>query len=329
MKPNKIPVTVISGFLGAGKTTLVNQLLAQLDPETTGIIVNEFGEVGVDGELIYADEKAVIEIRNGCVCCTVRSDLVEGVRRILDQPQRKLERLIIETSGLADPGPVLQTFLADADLLGQVVVESVITVVDAVNLHRITEDAIAQEQIVFSDLIVLNKIDLADPAQVERVSRDLRALNPTAQIMTAENARLPLDVLIGTQRFSLADALKIEPGLLTEEHDHEHDSTVRSCSVQCAGDMDPVLFNRWLNRLVSEQGNDLMRTKGILSFPGEARQFCFHSVHMLIDGGPGKTWPADAGRGSLFVAIGRNLNETALRNGFLACRLEQAQAVNF
>lgn len=327
MLAKKIPVTIISGFLGAGKTTLVNHLLAQSDAASTGVIVNEFGQQGVDGELIYAEEKAVIEIRNGCVCCTVRADLVEGVRQMLRQDDYAINRLIVETSGLADPGPVLQTFLADADLLQQVYLESVITVVDAVNVHRLEHDDIAAEQIAFSDLIVLNKAELADQTRLENVKARLRTLNPTARILPASHAQLPLDALIGQQRFSLSDILEIEPGLLTEEHDHEHDSSIQSCSVHCDGDIDPTLFNRWINRLVAEQGEQLMRTKGILSFPGEARQFYFHSVHMLVEARPGKLWPRDNKRSNVLVAIGRHLDEVALRTGFFACRVQQTEPI--
>lgn len=328
MHQNKIPVTVVTGFLGAGKTTLVNHMLRSLDPATTGVIVNEFGEVGIDGELIYADDKALIEIRNGCVCCTVRSDLVAGVRRMLNQ-DIKLERLIVETSGLADPGPVLQTFLADADLLEHVVLESVITLVDAVNLHRLAQDDIAREQIAFSDLIVLNKTDAADASQLAASHALIKAINPAALVYPTTNAQVPPDVLMGTRRFSLLNVLELEPGLLTDDHDHEHDGSIGSCSIQTTDAIDPALFSRWINRLVDAQGENLMRTKAILDFHGEQRQFCFHSVHMLMDSRPGKRWPDGIVAQSTFVAIGRDLDYAELRNGFLSCRYQMATAVNF
>ena len=179
----KIPVTVISGFLGAGKTTLVNHVLTHNAGGNIGVIVNEFGEVGIDGELIVADEDALIEIRNGCVCCTVRTYLVAGVKVLLERRDIKLDRLIIKTSGLADPAPVLQTFWADFDLLTRVELESVVTLVDAANYQRQIDDGITREQIAFADLIVLNKVDLLDTDELMSLERDLRAINPLAAII--------------------------------------------------------------------------------------------------------------------------------------------------
>ncbi|RYE71727.1 MAG: GTP-binding protein, partial [Oxalobacteraceae bacterium] len=185
MLKKKLPVTVISGFLGAGKTTLVNHLLSQNLDATIGIIVNEYGEVGIDGELIIADDNALIEIRNGCICCTVRSDLVAGVKALLAREDIHLDRLIIETSGLADPAPVLQTFLADADLLMKVELESVIAVVDVANLKRQIHDDIAREQIAFADLVILNKAELAEAEELDAIEGEVRSLNPTAHLIRA------------------------------------------------------------------------------------------------------------------------------------------------
>lgn len=319
MSMKKIPVTIVTGFLGAGKTTLVNHLLDTLDKTHTAVIVNEYGEVGVDGALIHADDQILLEIRNGCVCCTVRTDLVAGVRSLL-QRSPGIERIIVETSGLADPGPVLQSFLAEAELLQQVQLESVITVVDAVNLARLGEDQIAQEQIAFSDLIVMNKMDLVDAPQLEQAYRQIRAINPVAVIIESSRARIAPALAIGQQRFSLPRALEIEPGLLADEHDHEHDSSIGSCSIQCSEPIEAAAFNRWFNGLVNTSGEQLMRTKAILQLQGEARQFHVHSVHMLTDARPGKPWPREQPPQSTFVAIGRGLDHDRLRTGFLACR---------
>jgi G3E family GTPase len=315
----KLPVTVVSGFLGAGKTTLVNHLLSQNADMTVGVIVNEFGEVGIDGELIIADDNALIEIRNGCICCTVRTDLVAGVKALLARQEITLDRLIIETSGLADPAPVLQTFLADADLLTQVELESVISVVDAVNFGRQIHDDIAREQIAFADLVILNKAELLDIAGIEAVERQLKTINPTARIIRATQSYVPCDILLGMQRFSLPNVLEIEPGLLEEEHDHEHDQSVSSCAIETDLPIDPVHFNHWVNQLVQQEGEMLLRMKGILHFAGEARQFQFHSVHMLMENKPGKRWPTGMVRKSRFVFIGKNLDAQALQHGFLSC----------
>ena len=319
MLSKKIPVTVITGFLGAGKTTLVNHLLTQHADANIGVIVNEFGEVGIDGELIVADEEALIEIRNGCICCTVRTDLVAGVKVLLERSDITLNRLIIETSGLADPAPVLQTFLADTDLLTRVELESVVTLVDAAHVQRQICNGIAREQIAFADLIVLNKVDLLDANDIPPLERQLRAINPTAAIIQTKNAHVGPGTLFGVPRFSLPNLLAIEPGLLQDEHDHEHDNSITSCAVETTDALDPDRFNRWVNRLVQQQGQHIMRMKGVLNFHGEARQFYFHSVHMLLEAKPGKRWQSAEARQSRFVFIGRYLDSTVLPHGFLDC----------
>lgn len=315
----KIPVTVISGFLGAGKTTLVNHVLTHHTGANIGVIVNEFGEVGIDGDLIVADEKALIEIRNGCICCTVRTDLVAGVKLLLERSALNLGHLIIETSGLADPAPVLQTFLADTDLLTRVELESVVTLVDAANFQRQIDDPIAREQIAFADLIVLNKVDLVEPDALVPLERALHAINPLAVILRATNSELPTEALLGVSRFSLPHVLAIEPGILQDEHDHEHDTSIASCAVETHHALNPDRFNRWVNQLVQQEGQHLMRMKGVLNFSGEARQFYFHSVHMLLDAKPGRPWPSAETRQSRFVFIGRHLDRAGLQQGFLDC----------
>jgi G3E family GTPase len=326
MLAKKIPVTVITGFLGAGKTTLVNHLLMQHAGTNIGVIVNEFGEIGIDGELIVADEEALIEIRNGCICCTVRTDLVAGVNVLLERSDITLDRLIIETSGLADPAPVLQTFLADTDLLTRVELESVVTLVDAAHLQRQIGNDIAREQIAFADLIVLNKVDLLKAEEVAPLERHLRAINPTAAIIRTTNAEVAADTLLGVHRFSLSNVLAIEPGILQDEHDHEHDNSITSCAVETTDALDPDRFNRWVNRLVQQQGQQIMRMKGVLDFHGEARQFYFHSVHMLLEAKPGKRWQSGEARQSRFVFIGRHLDSTVLPRGFLDCVHDSANA---
>jgi G3E family GTPase len=319
MMSKKIPVTVISGFLGAGKTTLVNHVLTHHTGVSIGVIVNEFGEVGIDGDLIIAEEEALIEIRNGCICCTVRTDLVAGVKLLLERPNLKLDRLIIETSGLADPAPVLQTFLADTELLTRVELESVVTLVDAANFRRQMDDPIAREQIAFADLIVLNKVDLLKADDILPLERDLRTINPLATIIRATNSHVAIDALLGINRFSLPNVLAIEPSLLQDEHDHEHDTSITSWAIETSHALDPDRFNRWINQLVQQQGQYLMRMKGVLNFSGEARQFYFHSVHMLLDAKPGRPWPSSETRQSRFVFIGRRLDREGLQHGFLDC----------
>lgn len=320
MAITKIPVTVISGFLGAGKTTLVNHLLSQNKQYRIGVVVNEFGEVGIDGQLIVSDQEALIEINNGCVCCTVRADLVVSVKEMLALAGDRLDRLIIETSGLADPAPVLQTFLADPDLRMQVELESVITVIDALHLKRQLGDEIVREQIAFADTLILNKSDLVSQDELASIRGQLRMFNRTATVVHTNHSQVRVDALLGTKRFSLPNLLMIEPDILEDEgHDHEHDASISSCSVVTSGALDAERFNGWINQLVQKQGQQLMRMKGLLNFASESRRFHFHSVHMLLEAVPGRRWEDDELRDNRFVFIGRDLDSQQLRQGFLEC----------
>ncbi|WP_176057371.1 GTP-binding protein [Paraburkholderia sp. BCC1876] len=320
MRLNKIPTTVITGFLGAGKTTLVNHILEHARPLRIGIIVNEFGEVGVDGELIVADENALVEINNGCVCCTVRKDLVKSVSELLERPGEPLARLIVETSGLADPAPVLQTFLADPDVRERVELESVVAVVDAHHFHEQLHNEIAREQVVFADHIIINKTDLVDAQEVTSLIARIRTLNPSAVIDIARHGAIDVKSVIGTRHFSLDTLLAVEPDLLDEgAHDHEHDSSITSCAFVLPGPLDATRFNRWANQLVQTHGQQLLRMKGVLNLHEERRRLHFHSVHMLLDSSFGKAWARDEPRDSKFVMIGRDLDVPTLRDGLRDC----------
>jgi G3E family GTPase len=320
MRLRKIPTTVVTGFLGAGKTTLVNHILDSTRPMQFGIVVNEFGEVGIDGQLIVADEEAVVEINNGCVCCTVRTDLVSSVTQLLTRFGDRLERLVVETSGLADPAPVLQTFLADPDVRERVELESVVAVVDACHALVQLDDEIAREQVVFADRIVINKTDAVSPAALDKLIETILSLNPTAIVDFARHSRVAVDSLLGTRSFSIDNLLAVEPGLLTEsEHEHEHDTSIASCAFVVPGELDPARFNRWANQFVQSQGSTLLRMKGVLNVRGEARRLHFHSVHMLMESSFGKAWCGGETRESKFVAIGRGLDATLLRTGLAEC----------
>jgi G3E family GTPase len=320
MRLRKVPTTVITGFLGAGKTTLVNHVLDATRPMPIGIVVNEFGEVGIDGEMIDAQEEAIVEISNGCVCCTVRADLVTSVLALLDRFGDGLARLIVETSGLADPAPVLQTFLADPDVRERVELESVVVVVDACHAQAQLGDDIAREQIVFADRIVVNKADTATPAQIESLQATLRQLNPAATHELTTRARIDVPALLSTKTFSVDQLLAIEPDILEDsEHEHEHDTSIESFGFVIPGALDPARFDRWANQLVQAQGLTLLRMKGVLNIDGETRRLHFHSVHMLMETHFGKAWTRDELRESRFVAIGRGLDAHALRAGLMGC----------
>jgi G3E family GTPase len=320
MRIRKIPTTVVTGFLGAGKTTLVNHIVEHTRPMQIGIVVNEFGEIGIDGELIVADEEAIVEINNGCVCCTVRTDLVSSVLQLIDRFGDRLERLIVETSGLADPAPVLQTFLADPDVRSQAELQSVVAVVDACHALDQLNDEIAREQVVFADRVVINKADAVPPDVCKTLVAAIRSLNPTATLDIAVRSQVDVDRFLSARTFSADNLLAIEPTLLTDtEHDHEHDASIESCAFVVPGALDPLRFNRWTNQLVQSEGKTLLRMKGVLNMRGETRRMHFHSVHMLMDSSFGKPWSADETRESRFVAIGRDLDAASLREGLLAC----------
>jgi G3E family GTPase len=231
----------------------------------------------------------------------------------------RLERLIVETSGLADPAPVLQTFLADPDIRDRVELESVVAVVDACHAKAQLGDDIAREQIVFADRIIINKTDVASRTDVTSLVELICSLNPSASIDVSHQSAVDVDTLLGVRSFSLDNLLSVEPGLLTDgEHDHEHDNSIASCAFIIPGALDAGRFNRWINQLVQSQGQSLLRMKGVLNLNGEARRLHFHSVHMLLDSHFGKPWSGEA-RDSKFVVIGRNLDEVRLRDGLLSC----------
>ncbi|ASW01703.1 CobW family GTP-binding protein [Paraburkholderia aromaticivorans] len=320
MRSGKIPATVVTGFLGAGKTTLVNHILEATRPLAIGVIVNEFGEVGIDGQLIVADETAVIEINNGCICCTVRTDLVGSVREMLDRFGDGLQRLVVETSGLADPAPVLQTFLADPDVRERVELESVIAVVDALHAQQQLADDIAREQIVFADRIVVNKTDVASPDNVTALVESIRQLNPTATVDLVHRSTIDVGSFIGVRSFSIDNLLAVEPDLLDEaSHDHEHDESIESHSFVVPGAVDAGRFGQWVNAFVQKQGQQILRMKGVLNLHDEARRLHFHSVHMLMDTTFGKAWSQSEPRDNRFVMIGRNLDARVMRDGLLGC----------
>ncbi|MGU3541824.1 CobW family GTP-binding protein [Methylobacterium sp. A52T] len=328
----KVPVTVLTGFLGSGKTTLLNQLLAQGEAEKTAVIVNEFGEVGIDGQLVVGVDENVIELNNGCICCTVRTDLVTTIGRLLARPQ-PVRRILIETTGLADPAPVIQSFMLDENLRARTELDALVTVVDArynplwLSMGEEAEAAgrenVAREQIAFADLLLLNKIDLVDEAALEACETELRRINPLARIRRMRDGAVPAAEVLGIHAFDLKNALAIEPDLLSDA-EHAHDDAIASVSLRPEGDLDSTAFFGWLNRFVQAKGIDILRIKGIVALVGEARRYVFHGVHMTLDGRPGKPWrPGEPRRGEL-VFIGRNLDAEEIAAGLAQCRAARA-----
>jgi G3E family GTPase len=348
----QIPVTVLTGYLGAGKTTLLNRILSEPHGKKYAVIVNEFGEAGIDNDLIVGADEEIFEMNNGCICCTVRGDLIRVISGLMKRT-RNFDGILIETTGLADPGPVAQTFFVDPDVAAKAKIDSIVTVVDAKHLpQRLKDSKEAAEQIAFADVILLNKTDLVSAEELKKVEHAIRHINAFAKIVRSERCQAPLDKILGLGSFDLDHILKHEPDFLGGEkthdhhhdhahdhmhdehchddhcndpthdhahHDHEHDSSITSVSLIADKPIDAARFENWIGDLRANQGPDLLRYKGILDIAGSGQRLAIQGVHMMMEGSDLAPWKAGAKRQSRLVFIGRKLDEKALRDGFNAC----------
>jgi G3E family GTPase len=348
----KIPVTVLTGYLGAGKTTLLNRILSEPHGKKYAVIVNEFGEIGIDNDIVVGADEEVFEMNNGCICCTVRGDLV----RILDGLMRrkgKFDGIIVETTGLADPAPVAQTFFVDENVGRKTRLDAVVTVADARWLNDRLKDAPeAKNQIAFADVILINKTDLVTPEELNEVEARIRAINPYAKVHRTQRANIELDQVLGRNAFDLDRILDIEPDFLGgddhDHHDHDHDhhhdhdhdhhhdhdhkhahshgglkhyhdEDMQSISLRTEKPLNPDKFFPWVQELVQKEGPSILRCKGILSFKGDDERFVFQGVHMILDGDHQRPWKDGEKRDSRIVFIGRNLPGKAISEGFESC----------
>ena len=337
---DKIPVTVLTGYLGAGKTTLLNRILSEPHGKKYAVVVNEFGEIGIDNDLVVGADEAVFEMNNGCICCTVRGDLV----RILDGLMRrkgKFDGIIVETTGLADPAPVAQTFFVDQNVGRKTRLDAVVTVADAKWLKDRLQDAPeAKNQIAFADVILINKTDLVSAAELDEVEARIRGINRYAKVHRTERAQVPLNEVLSRNAFDLERILHLEPEFLEGDgHDHDHghgdghdhgphhhgglkhyhDEEMQSISLKSDRPLDADKFFPWVQDLVQKEGPNILRCKGILSFKNDDERFVFQGVHMILDGDHQRPWQDGEPRESRIVFIGRKLPEEKIRGGFESC----------
>jgi len=325
---DKVPVTVLTGFLGAGKTTLLNYILTANHGKRIAVIENEFGEVGIDSDLVINADEEIFETNNGCICCTVRGDLIRILGNLMKR-RNKFDRILIETTGLADPGPVAQTFFRDSDLEDAFKLDGIVTLVDAKHFAKqIGREEEAYRQVAFADVVLLNKTDLVSAPQADAVEKQIRSINKAAKIHRTVKGQVDLDQILDLGGFDLNRATTFDPHFLEDDHDHDHGDdhhhhhhiTVSSVPLTSDRPFDVNKLNVWLGMLLQVQGNDIYRMKGVVNIKGQEKRFVFQGVHMLFDGRPDRAWAADEKRGTKMIFIGKNLNRSDLEAGFRECQ---------
>ncbi len=359
-----IPVTVLTGYLGSGKTTLLNRILTEDHGKRYAVIVNEFGEIGIDNDLIVESDEEIYEMNNGCVCCTVRGDLIRVVEGLMRRPGR-FDAIVVETTGLADPAPVAQTFFMDDDVRSKTELDAVIALVDAKHLPlRLKDSREAEDQIAFADVVIINKTDLVTHEELHQIEDIVRAINPAARIYNAQRSNIELSKILDQGAFNLERAMENDPHFLDHDdpdhvcgpdcdhdhhhhshghhHDHDHDHghhhhhhdhgpaaihdiTVKSISLR-GGAMNPDRFFPWIQKVTQTDGPNILRLKGIINFAGDEERYVVQGVHMIIEGDHQRPWKDGEKRETRLVFIGRDLDQEKLERTFKACEAEAVPA---
>ncbi|MXN65272.1 GTP-binding protein [Stappia sp. GBMRC 2046] len=338
----KIPVTVLTGYLGAGKTTLMNRILTENHGTRYAVIVNEFGEIGIDNDLLVESDEEIFEMNNGCICCTVRGDLIRTVENLMKR-KGSFDAILVETTGVADPAPVAQTFFMDDDVREKARLDAVVTVVDSRHvLKRLEDTEEAEDQIAFADVILLNKTDLVTAEELKAVEDRIHSINPYAVLHRTERCGVDLKAVLNRGAFDLERILSLDPQFL-EDHDHHHECgpgcdhdhhhhdhehghdhhhedphSVKSISLT-AGELNPQVFFRWIGDVTQVQGPNILRLKGIMAFKDDPQRYVVQGVHMIVEGDHQRDWKDGEERVSRIVFIGRELDENALVTGLKAC----------
>jgi G3E family GTPase len=346
-----IPSTILTGFLGAGKTTLLNRILQENHGLRIAVIENEFGQENIDNEILVQDStEQIVEMNNGCICCTVRGDLIAALGNLArkrDAGELQFDRVIIETTGLANPGPVAQTFFVDEEVGAHYLLDAVVTVVDARHgMDQLDRHEEAQRQVGFADKILMSKTDLVDAGAVEELKARIRRINPRAPISTSDFGRAPISEVLDLRGFNLNDKLELDPAFLTadEAHDHEHDHEhvhTEACdhSEERSHDhhhahhsddiaafvfkseraFDPERLDQFLGSMVQVFGPSMLRYKGVLLMAGADRKVVFQGVHQIMGSDLGAKWGDQETRGSKMVFIGKNLPKDVFIRGLEQC----------
>jgi len=317
-----VPVTILTGFLGAGKTTLLNRILKEEHGQKIAVIENEFGETGVDGEIIEKSDEQIVEMNNGCICCTVRGDLIRILGTLRDKRENgalKFDRVVIETTGMADPGPVAQTFFTDEDIGNYYLLDSILTVVDAKHAPKqLDEFHEAQEQVGFADKILMSKTDLVSETDVDELSKRLKRMNPRAPIKKVHFGNAPIEEVLDLRGFNLNAILELDPEFLTDSH-HEHHDEVESFVFRSDKPFDGDKLEQFLSGMIQVYGPDLLRYKGVLWMKGKPRRVVFQGVHMMMGGDMGKPWGKGEKKRSILVFIGKKLPKDLFLAGLEEC----------